>query len=371
MRHTLIALISSCTVLTQLLFAHPSFAETRKSYRLEIVAEDLENPWSIAFLPNGEYLLSMLHGELRRLSEDGKLGEPLRNTPATYYAGQGGYFDVTLDPEFTTNQTIYLSFAHGERKANATRVIKAKLTQDSIENVSTIFTQQPTKDTSAHYGGRLQFINDGTLLITTGDGFNYREAAQDTFNQLGKVIRINKDGTVPNNNPFADGLKGDAKVYSYGHRNPQGLSYDATSNTIYMHEHGPKGGDEVNIVEPANNYGWPATSYGVNYSGALITPFKQAEGVTDPIHYWVPSIAPSGLAYYYGDAFPEWEGNLFVGALVDQEIRQLTLENGKVIKEQTMFNEIEERIRDVRVNAKGHLYILTDGKSGKLIRVVP
>jgi len=237
--------------------------------------------------------------------------------------------------------------------------------------VSVIYTLNPSKDTPVHYGGRLQFINDGTLLISTGDGFNYREASQDKFNQLGKIIRINSDGSIPLDNPFADGKEGDPKVYSYGHRNPQGMSYDSSTNTIYTHEHGPKGGDEVNVISAGDNYGWPATSYGVNYSGAIITPFTQADGITDPIYHWVPSIAPSGLVYYTGSAFPQWQGSLFVGALVNQELRRLVLDNGKVVKEEAMFSEINARIRDVRANAKGHLYILTDSKQGRIIRVVP
>lgn len=361
---------------TKLLFIFAFFSsiahgDSQIKYRLENVAEGLSHPWSIAFLPNGDYLVSMRSGELRRVSANGEVGEPLANTPASYVASQGGYFDVVIDPNFESNQTIYLAFAHGTRKANATRVIKATLGDDSLENISVIYTLEPSKDTPVHYGGRLQFINDGTLLITTGDGFNYREASQDKFNQLGKIIRIKSDGSVPADNPFADGELGDPKVYSYGHRNPQGMSYDATTNTIYTHEHGPKGGDEVNIIEAGSNYGWPATSYGVNYSGAIITPYTQAAGVTDPIHHWVPSIAPSGLVYYTGAAFPQWQGSLFVGALVNQDLRRLVLERGEVVKEEIMFSEIDARIRDVRANAKGHLYILTDSKQGKIIRVVP
>jgi len=352
-------------------FSSISYSEPKASYRLEVVAEGLNYPWSIAFLPNGDYLVSARSGELRRVTASGEIGEPLANTPKTYVASQGGYFDVVLDPEFADNQTIYLAFAHGTRKANATRIIKAELSTDRIENVRTIFTVAPEKDTPVHYGGRMQFINDGTLLVTTGDGFNYREASQDKFSQLGKVIRINSDGSVPTNNPFADGKEGNPKVYSSGHRSPQGLSYNAQTNTVYLHEHGPKGGDEVNIITAGNNYGWPATSYGVNYSGAIITPFTQAPGITDPIHYWVPSIAPSGMTHYTGEAFPAWRGNLFIGALVNQDVRRLILENDKVVKEEIMFSEIGERIRDIRMGPKGNLYILTDNGRGKIIRVVP
>jgi len=351
-------------------FTNIGFSQTNTAYRLENVAEGLNYPWSMAFLPNGDYLVSMRSGELRRLSAEGELGEPLANTPSAYVAAQGGYFDVALDPEFASNQTIYLAFASGTYDNNATRVIRATLAQNSIEDVSTIFTLEPSKDTSVHYGGRLQFINDGTLLITTGDGYDYREAAQDKFSQLGKIIRINSDGSIPSDNPYADGKNGDPKVYASGHRNPQGLAYDADTNTIYLHDHGPQGGDEVNIIQASHNYGWPATSYGVNYSGAQITPFKVAPGITDAIHYWVPSIAPSGLAFYSGQAFPDWQGDLFVGALVNRDVRRLVIENDKV-KEEIMFSEIDERIRDVRVSPQGYLYILTDSHQGEIIRAVP
>jgi glucose/arabinose dehydrogenase len=340
-------------------------------YKLEIVADNLNQPWSIAFLPNGSYLLSLLSGELRIVSNAGNVGQPIANTPASYVKSQGGYFDVALDPNYPQNQLIYLAFAYGEPASNATRVIKAKLVDNSLENVTPIFTLEPRKDTSVHYGGKLQFSNDGTLIITTGDGFQYREAAQDKFSQLGKIIRINSDGSVPADNPFASGKEGDPKVYAYGVRNPQGLAYDAVNNILYQHEHGPKGGDEVNIIAAANNYGWPAATYGVNYSGAKVSPYTQLPGVTDPIKYWVPSIAPSGMTLYTGKAFPAWQGDLFVGALVDKEVRRLDLQDGKIIAEESLFGEIDARIRDIQTGPDGMLYILTDSNKGKLIRVRP
>ena len=341
------------------------------NYQLDIIASGLNYPWSIAFLPNGDYLLSLRGGELRRLSSKGELGQAIKNTPKTYVASQGGYFDITLAPDFADNQHVYLSFAYGTSKNNATRIVKAILNGNTLEQVTPIFTVKNSKDTPVHYGGRMQFLNDGTLLLTTGDGFNYREAAQDPFSQLGKIIRIDANGDIPKDNPFADGKKADPAVYSLGHRSPQGLSYDSQNNIIYMHEHGPKGGDEVNVVMPAHNYGWPVTSYGTNYSGALVSPLTQAPGITDPIHYWTPSVAPSGLAYYAADAFSEWQGNLFVGTLVNQDVRRLTLHNDKVIDEEIMFTEIGQRIRDVRVGPDGFLYLLTDSAQGQVVRVRP
>lgn len=340
-------------------------------YRLQTVAEGLNYPWSIAFLPDGNYLVAMRSGEVRRISSDGVVGEPLDGLPESYVESQGGYFDVVLDPDFVTNQRIYLAFAYGDKQANATRIVSGTLSGDSVENVTDIYTASPMKDGPAHYGGKLQFLSDGTLLLTTGDGFQYREAAQDTFSHLGKIIRINADGSVPSDNPFADGAAGDPKVWSYGHRNPQGLVQDPVTGVVYMHEHGALGGDELNRVEPGKNYGWPAVTKGVHYSGEMVSPLKSAPGVEEPLTFWVPSIAASGLAIYYGEAFPEWHGDLFVGALVDKEVRRIELENGKVVGEYPEFSEIGERIRDVRQGLDGFLYILTDSDNGSVIRIVP
>lgn len=340
-------------------------------YQLETVAEGLDFPWSIAFLPGGDYLVSMRSGELRRISADGQVGEPLTGTPETYVAGQGGYFDIVLDPEFEKNREVYLSYAGGTPKANGTTITRARLTDNGFTEARVIFRVEPTKDTPQHYGGKMLFLPDNTLLLTTGDGFDFREAAQDTFSQLGKIIRINRDGSVPDDNPFADGKEGDPKVYSFGHRNPQGLVLDSNTGAIYMHEHGPKGGDELNRIEPGKNYGRPAVTHGINYSGAYVSPLKEAPGVTPPLHHWTPSIAPSGMAFYDGDAFPDWRGDLFLGALVDREVRRLDLEAGSITDEEALFSELGERMREVRVGPDGLLYILTDSDEGKVIRVLP
>jgi glucose/arabinose dehydrogenase len=355
-----------------LVIAAMMFAMTLQAdYKTEVVAEGLNFPWSIAFLPDGDYLVAMRSGEVRRITQSGKVAEPLTGLPETYVESQGGYFDITLDPGFEQNQIVYLSFAFGSPKANGTRIVKGKLSQSAVEDVEVIFTVDPLKDTPVHYGGKMLFLADGTLLMSTGDGFEYREAAQDKFSLLGKIIRINSDGTVPDNNPFADGKDANPKVWSYGHRNPQGLTLDNKTGTVYMHEHGPRGGDELNQVVPARNYGWPAVTKGINYSGAYVSPLKSANGIEEPLTYWVPSIAPSGLTLYDGSAFPEWQGDLFVGALVDREVRRLSMENGKVASEEPIFSEIGERIRDVRTGPDGYLYLLTDSADGKVIRVVP
>ena len=341
------------------------------SYTLETVADDLNYPWSIAFMPEGDYLVAMRSGEVRRISADGEVSPALEGLPASYVLSQGGYFDITLDPNFADNQRIYLSFAYGTPEQNGTRIVSGRLNGDRVENVTPIFTVAPLKDTAVHYGGKMLFLPDGTLAMTTGDGVEYREAAQDTFNLMGKIIRINSDGSIPADNPYASNGLGNAAVWSYGHRNPQGLVLDKTTGRLYSHEHGAKGGDELNLIKPDTNYGWPAVTKGVNYSGAYVSPLRSAPGVEEPLTFWDPSIGASGLAIYEGDAFPDWQGKLFVGALVDEEVRMLTLSDGAVTDEQAMFSEIGARIRDVRTGPDGLLYLLTDSEQGKVIRVVP
>ena len=341
------------------------------SYSLETVAENLNFPWSIAFTPEGDYLVAMRSGVVRRISAGGEVSPALEGLPASYVLSQGGYFDITLDPGFTDNQRIYLSFAYGTPELNGTRIVTGRLNGNRVENVTPIFTVSPLKDTAVHYGGKMLFLPDGTLVMTTGDGFEYREAAQDTFNLMGKIIRINSDGSIPADNPYASNGLGNAAVWSYSHRNPQGLVLDKMSGHLYSHEHGAKGGDELNLIKPDTNYGWPAVTKGVNYSGAYVSPLRSAPGIEEPLTYWDPSIGASGLAIYDGDAFPNWRGKLFIGALVDEEVRMLTLSDGRVVDEQAMFSEIGARIRDVRTGPDGMLYLLTDSEQGKVIRVVP
>jgi len=332
-------------------------------HRLETWAEGLVLPWSIAFLPDGTALVTELGGQLRRLDATGTIGEPIENVPAVYFAGQGGLFDVLPHPDFSRNQLIYLSYAQGRMKNNGTAIARARLVENYLEEVEVIFRNFTRKDTAVHYGGRMAFLADGTLLLTTGDGFDYRESAQDVTSGLGKLIRINDDGSAAHGNPFAES----PYVYSYGMRNQQGLAV-SRSGVIWLHEHGPRGGDELNRIEPGVNYGWPAITYGVDYSGAVISPYTEWEGMAQPEHYWVPSIAPSGLTIYEGNLFPEWKGDLFVGALVNHEVRRLDVSGGKVIGEEALFSELDARIRDVRTGPDGALYILTPDR---IVRVVP
>jgi glucose/arabinose dehydrogenase len=332
-------------------------------YRLEDWATGLSQPWSIAFLPDGSALVTELGGTLRRIDQDGRVGEPLANVPDVYFAGQGGLFDVVLHPGFAQNSLIYLSFAEGDPDDNGTAVARGRLSGNALQSVETVFRNFSRKDTPVHYGGRLAFLPDGTLLLTTGDGFDYREDAQDVTSGLGKVLRMSDDGSPAAGNPFP----ASPYVYSYGHRNPQGLAV-SEAGVIWLHEHGPRGGDEVNLIEPGVNYGWPAITYGVDYSGAVISPYTALEGMAQPVHQWTPSIAPSGLTIYEADVFPDWRGDLLVGALVDREVRRLDLEAAEVVSEEALFSELDVRIRDVRTGPDGFLYVLTPAR---VVRVRP
>ena len=337
-----------------------------ESYQLDTVATDLDYPWSVDFLPDGDILVTELSGSLRRIAPDGSVSDPIENVPKVYRASQGGLFDVLLDPNFIDNQRVFLSYAAGTADSNGTVVASAQLTNNTLSDVEVVFSATPDKYAPLHYGGRLAWLADGTLLLTTGDGFDFREQAQNLATHFGKMIRMNPDGSAPADNPFPEY----PFVFSYGHRNPQGLAV-AKDGTIYQHEHGPRGGDEVNIIKAGQNYGWPITTHGLDYNGAYVSPFKEREGIEPAMHIWVPSIAPSGLAVYEGDTFTEWQNSLFVGALVNNDVRRLTLKNGAVIAEEVLFTELEQRIRDIRIGPDDLLYIITDGPQGQVVRVSP
>ncbi len=336
-------------------------------YRKETVASGLDHPWSVAFLPNGDLLVTERSGQLRRIT-DGNISEPIKGVPTVYGDSQGGLFDVVLHPEFATNQWIYLSYAAGNFDKNATTIARAKLAHDRLRDLEVIFAVEFKKAGAVHYGGRLAFLPDQTLLLTVGDGYNYHESAQDLSNQLGAIIRITDGGKLPPDNPFAKGADADPYIYSYGHRNPQGLAIDSATGTIYQHEHGPRGGDELNLIEAGKNYGWPAITYGVDYSGAQVSPYTEHPEMEQPLVYWKPSIANSGLAIYRGDMFPDWVGSALVGALVERSVRRVDLTQ-KDHPQETLFTEIGERIRDVREAPDGSVYLLTDSPDGQVIRI--
>ena len=340
-----------------------------KIYKYEILAENLSHPWGIAVIDSKNIIFTELSGQLR-IIENGSLNpEPIKGVPDVLFAGQGGLSGIILDPDFNINKRIYLSFSSPNKgeKTNTLEVISAKLNSNTLEEVTSIFRASPSRKTAAHYGARMAFLDDGTLLITSGDGFNYRESAQYLDNHYGKIIRINTDGTVPADNPFISEDGALPEIWSYGHRNLQGIV--VVDGIVYENEHGPMGGDELNIAEASKNYGWPAITYGKDYSGAIISPFTEEEGMEQPIKYWVPSIAPSGMTYYNGELFPEWKDSLFISALKPGDVRRITLEDSKFRKEEILFDDVG-RIRDIVSSPDGSLILATDGPNGKLIRVV-
>ena len=337
----------------------------------ETLAEGLDHPWSMTFISDNEMLLTELSGNLRRVSNGVLNPTPIAGVPEVLFAGQGGLSEVLADPDFANNGLLYLSFSASDAeqpKLNRLNVIQARLEGNALVDHKTIFQSDPPRKTAAHYGARLGFLPDGTLLITSGDGFNYREKAQVLDNHFGKILRLNTDGTIPADNPFVSNSKGALpEIWSYGHRNLQGLAI-ADDGTVFEHEHGPQGGDELNLIAPGKNYGWPAITYGVDYSGAMISPFTEQPGMEQPLKYWVPSIAPSSMMFYRGDMFPAWTGSLFMSALVPGDVRRLELQDNKVINEEILFTEFG-RIRNIIAAPDGSLLLVTDGDNGKLIRV--
>lgn len=340
-------------------------------YRVETLSQDLVYPWSLAFLPDGGMLVTERGGQLRRLDAEGVLDpDPVSGVPEVLVNGQAGLFEVMLDPEFASNQQLYLSYACGSIDANHTCLSRATLTDAGLENQQEIFRAQPAKAGTAHYGGRIAFLPDESLLLTIGDGFDYREQAQNLNSHLGKIVRLQRDGSVPADNPLVGEADNKPEIYSWGHRNPQGIVFDTANQRILSHEHGPRGGDELNLIQPDNNYGWPKVTYGVDYSGAVISPHQQLPGMTDPLEYWVPSNAPAGMAIYTGEMFPQWQGSVLIAALAGKHVRRVTMEGDQVVAQEDLFSELGERIRDVRLGPEGAVYLLTDSPQGQLLKVL-
>jgi glucose/arabinose dehydrogenase len=336
----------------------------RAELRVATMATGLDHPWSLAFLPDGGVLVSERKGQLRLIGRDGRV-RSIGGVPQVFHGQQAGLFDVVLHPRFADNQTLYLSYAKGSARANATVIARARLEGSRLVGLTEIFANTPRKAGAVHFGGRMAFLADGSLVMSTGDGFDYREQAQIKGSGLGKIIRIGGGGEIPADNPDPG-----SPIWSYGHRNPQGLVFDAPTGRLWSHEHGPRGGDEVNLIVKGGNYGWPVATHGVDYSGASISPYKSYTGMIDPRVVWVPSIAPSGLAVYRGAMFPEWQGNLIVGALAAREVRRIVLDaTGRMLQQERILPKLSARIRDVRVAPDGALWLTTDDEDGKVLRV--
>ena len=340
------------------------------AFRVVPVATGLEHPWGMAFLPNEDILITERAGRLRILRAGALDPEPIQGVPEVYASGQGGLLDVALDPDFAANRVIYLSYAAEGDGGNSTRVARATLGDGRVEDLEVIFTAQPLVRSSKHFGSRLAFDRQGYLFITVGER-GQGDRAQDLGDQNGSVIRLHPDGSVPEDNPFVGVAGVRPEIFSYGHRNAQGLAIHPETGVPWLHEHGARGGDEVNVVRPGVNYGWPVITHGIDYSGAPIGEGTHKEGMAQPIHYWVPSIAPSGMAFYDGDAFPEWRGDLFVGALRSELLARLELDGERVVGEERLLEGALGRIRDVEVGPDGLLYLLTDESAGGLYRLEP
>ena len=349
--------------------------QPNNTYRLATIAEGLSHPWCLAFLPDGDLLVTERSGALRLIRGGTLQSQPIDGVPPVYVRGEGGLFDVAPHPDFGANRLLYLSYVHGDAGGNATRVARARLDGLRLVELTPIFTVWSSKRQPRNYGGRMAFLPDGTLLLTIGDRYDHRQDAQRLDSPLGKVVRLNDNGSIPDDNPFVSDEARRAEIWTYGHRNPQGLalapSVAGEPPTVYLHEHGPRGGDELNRLEPGANYGWPLATDGTEYNGAPISPFREYAGTEQPLLHWTPSIAPAGMAWYGGDLFPHWRGDLFVASLSRKAIVRIDLENGRVVRQEWLFKEIGERLRDVRVGPNGHLYVLTDSRRGRIVRVDP
>jgi len=329
--------------------------------------------WALAFLPDGKMLVTERPGRMRIVTAEGQLSPPLKGVPDVWAAGQGGLLDVVTDKGFAQNRTIYFCFAERTSGGGRTALARAKLNDGGgrLDEVKIIFRQDGPLSSGNHYGCRIVQANDGNLFVTLGEHFSYRNEAQNLGNHLGKLIRITPDGAAPPDNPFIgrDGAK--PEIWSYGHRNEQGLAINPASGDLWEIEHGPRGGDEVNIIGKGKNYGWPVIGYGIDYSGATIHESAAKDGMEQPVKYWVPSIAPSGMAFYNGKLFPKWNGSLFTGALAGKMLVRLQLNGNAVTGEERLLQNLYERIRDVRQGPDGALWLLTDNSAGRILRVSP
>jgi glucose/arabinose dehydrogenase len=341
--------------------------------KTETVARGLQNPWGMAFLPDGRMLVTERGGRVRIVGADGKVGEPLAGLPEIDVGGQGGLLDVALHPDFASNRFVYWSFSEPGDGGNSTAVARARLDGDVLADVTVVFRQQPKVSSSAHFGSRIVFAPDGHMFVTLGDRFQRKDDAQILDNHHGKVVRLTADGKAPADNPFANRAGALPEIWSYGHRNVQGAAIHPTTGALWTHEHGPQGGDEVNLTEAGKNHGWPVITYGRNYGiGTKIGEGTERADVVAPLHRWAPtSIAPSGMAFLTSDRYPGWKGNLFVGALRGQMLVRLELDGTKVLREERLLSNINERVRDVRQGPDGWLYVLTDSGDGRILRLMP
>jgi glucose/arabinose dehydrogenase len=354
----------------------PTPASTAGVVRAETYASGLVNPWALAFLPDGRLLVTERPGRLRIVARDGSVGEPLAGLPEVHARGQGGLLDVAIDPAFAQNRLVYVSFSEPDTAGNSgTSVARGRLNAagTALENVQVIYQQKPKVRSGGHYGSRLVFSRDGKLFVTQGDrqAPAFRARVQDLSQGMGKIMRINPDGSVPRDNPFVGRSDAQPEVWSTGHRNVQAATLHPVTGELWTVEHGPRGGDELNNPKAGRNYGWPLICYCIDYNGSKIAEGTEREGLEQPVYYWDPVIAPSGMTFYTGSAYPGWNGSVFVGSMTPGALVRLVLANGRVTTEERYLGDLRERIRDVQQGPDGLLYLVTDSPQGRVLKVVP
>lgn len=363
-------MLLAAALLAPIAAAQPVHESDVHNFRVITVAEGLEHPWGMAFLPDGDLLVTERPGRLLRVNPDSGERTRITGVPEVFNRNQGGLLDVALHPDFTGNRWVYLSYAAAGDGGAATHVSRARLENNALTESQELFRGTPYVSGGRHFGSRLAFDQNNNLYITTGDR-GQRDYAQDPGAHLGKVIRLTDNGQIPENNPFLDDPQAQPGLYTTGHRNPQGIARHPDTGAIWIHEHGPRGGDEINILEAGANYGWPEATFGREYSGPEIAPDPPVPGFASPIHHWTPSIAPSGMAFYTGDAFPGWQGDLFVGALAHEHLRRVVLNGREVVAEEELLAERGQRVRAVAQGPHGRLYVLVDARAAPLLRLEP
>ena len=371
-RASLCAIAASAAFIAGASGATKTFPSSTGPIQVETVVDGLQHPWALAFLPDGRMLVTERPGRIRVVTPDGKMSPPIAGLPKVFARSQGGLLDVVVDRGFSQNRTIYFCYAEPFGSGARTALARARLADEPyVENLRVIFRQEGPLSTGNHFGCRIVQMPDNNLFLTMGDHFTPRDEAQNLSNHLGKIVRIAPDGSVPNDNPFTGRRGAKPEIWSYGHRNSQGAALNPSSGKLWMHEHGPRGGDEINIPQAGKNYGWPVIGFGIDYSGAKIHEGTSKPGMEQPIRQWTPVIAPSGMAFYTADLFPQWKNNLFIGGLATQTLVRLELDGEKVTKEERLLQDLRQRIRDVRVGPDGALWLLTDSTNGQLLRLTP
>ena len=345
------------------------FSSNNNLYTAEVVVNDLEIPWGMVFLPDGSMLISEQEGKLIHFKEGQKI--EIKNVPEVFYENQGGLLDLELHPDYEKNGWIYMSYSaedDSNENTSTTVVMRAKLKDEELVEKEILYTASPGSEWTRHYGSRLEFDNSGYLFFSVGDRGRDESFPQDIEKDGGKIYRIHDDGSIPDDNPFIDSVNAKKATYSFGHRNPQGMAVHPVTGEVWTHEHGPKGGDEINIIEPGKNYGWPKITYGTQYNGSIISEYTELPGMDQPIHYWVPSIAPCGMTFVTSDKYPEWKNNLLVGSLKFQYLNRIVLDGEKVVKEEKLLENMG-RIRNVRQGPDGYIYVSIEQFG--IVRIVP